>query len=87
METFFNSPLNMNDAIVDINCNYENWDIARRTEDPIYFCAEMRNSEDFGEETNNVGFVCFSLNADEAIKIADALYECVKNLKNVESED
>lgn len=60
-----------------VDCNYADWKTAHGADDPIYFCAE----------TPNDGFACFGLNAEDAIKLADALYECVKNLKDVESED
>lgn len=65
-----------------VDCNYADWKTAYGAEDPIYFCAETSN-DSFGSD----GFACFGLNADDAIKLADSLYECVKNLKDVESED
>ncbi len=60
-----------------VDYNYADWKTAHGADDPIYFCAE----------TPNDGFACFGLNADEAIKVADALYDCVRKLKDVESED
>lgn len=62
-----------------VDCNYADWKTAHGAEDPIYFCAETPSGSD--------GFACFGLNAEDAIKVADALYECVRQLKDVESED
>lgn len=72
-----NVVVDTDEVSICVDCNYADWKTAHGADDPIYFCAE----------TPNDGFACFGLNAEEAIKVADALYACVKNLKDVESED
>lgn len=70
-----NTVVDTNELNVVVDCNYADWKTANVAEDPIYFCAE----------TSNDGFACFGINAEEAIKIADALYDCVRKLKDAES--
>ena len=77
-----NAVVDTDELNICVDCNYADWKTAHGAEDPIYFCAETSN-DSFG----NDGFACFGINADEAIKIADALYDCVRRLKDVESED
>ena len=72
-----NTVVDTDELNVVVDCNYADWKTAHGEEDPIYFCAE----------TPNDGFACFGINIEEAIKIADALYDCVRKLKDVESED
>lgn len=77
-ENFYGKTVVETDEVsVYVDCNYADWKTAHGADDPIYFCAE----------TPNDGFACFGLNAEEAIKVADALYDCVRKLKDVESED
>jgi hypothetical protein len=74
---FANTVVDTDELNICVDCNYADWKTAHGAEDPIYFCAE----------TPNGGFACFGINEEEAIKIADALYDCVRKLKDVESED
>lgn len=83
VEDFYGKTVVETDEIsICVDCNYADWKTAHGAEDPIYFCAETPDNS-FGSE----GFACFGLNAEEAIKLADALYDCVRKLKDVESED
>lgn len=77
-EFIANTVIDTDEVSICVDCNYADWKTAHGAENPIYFCAET---------PSNNGFTCFGLNADEAIKVADALYECVRKLKDVESED
>ena len=72
-----NTVVDTDELNICVDCNYADWKTAHGAEDPIYFCAE----------TPNDGFACFGINTEEAIKIADTLYDCVRKLKDVESED
>lgn len=82
-EDFYGKTVVETDEVsICVDCNYADWKTAHGADDPIYFCAETSN-DSFG----NDGFACFGLNAEEAIKLADALYDCVRKLKDVESED
>jgi hypothetical protein len=75
---FANTVVDTDELNICVDCNYADWKTAHGAEDPIYFCAET---------PRNDGFACFGINEEEAIKIADALYDCVRKLKDVESED
>jgi hypothetical protein len=75
---FANTVVDTDELSICVDCNYADWKTAHGAEDPIYFCAETPSID---------GFACFGLNAEEAIKVADALYDCVRKLKDVESED
>ena len=77
-----NTVVDTDEVSICVDCNYADWKTAHGANDPIYFCAEISN-----DGFDSDGFACFGLNAEDAIKLADALYECVKNLKDVESED
>lgn len=78
VEDFYgNTVVDTDKVSVVVDCNYADWKTAHGADNPIYFCAE----------TPNDGFACFGLNVEEAIKVADALYACVRKLKDVESED
>lgn len=81
-EFIANTVVDTDEVSICVDCNYADWKTAHGAEDPIYFCAETP-SHSFGSD----GFACFGLNAEEAIKVADALYNCVRKLKDVESED
>ena len=77
-----NTVVDTDELNICVDCNYTDWKTAHGADNPIYFCAET-----FNDSFSNDGFACFGINAEEAIKIADALYDCVRKLKDVESED
>jgi hypothetical protein len=79
---FANTVVDTDELNICVDCNYADWKTAHGAEDPIYFCVETSN-----DSFSNDGFACFGINEEEAIKIADALYDCVRKLKDVESED
>jgi hypothetical protein len=74
-----NTVVDTDELNICVDCNYADWKTAHGAEDPIYFCVETSN-----DSFSNDGFACLGLNAEEAIKIADALYDCVRKLKDVE---